>query len=149
MAPIGLDEFSGMKEDYLSRPLVHQPGNRWEYSMSIDWAGQLVERVTGMSLNDYFLMHIFEPIGYQHVSHRTDVEGPGLSKTRLAAALPGLRNTARSLRCCSTTARMRRRGIRSKEMFTNQIKGHAGLRPPGRYISTHRNHQLSNSLPDL
>lgn len=67
-APIGMDEFSGMKEDYLSQPLVHQPGDRWEYSISIDWAGQLVERVTAMSLNDYFLKHIFEPMAIQNIS---------------------------------------------------------------------------------
>ena len=57
-----------MKEDYLSQPLVNQPGDRWEYGINIDWAGHLVERVTGMSLNDYFLMHIFEPMGIKNIN---------------------------------------------------------------------------------
>jgi CubicO group peptidase (beta-lactamase class C family) len=60
---IGLDEVSGIPNDYLSQPLVNQPGDRWEYGISIDWAGQLVERVSGVSLNDYFLEHIFKPMG--------------------------------------------------------------------------------------
>lgn len=57
-----------MKEEYLHQPLVNQPGERWEYGISIDWAGVLVERVTGMSLNDYFLEHIFEPMGIQGIN---------------------------------------------------------------------------------
>lgn len=65
---VGLDEFSGLPVDYLSQPLVNQPGDRWEYGINIDWAGQLVERVTDMSLNDYFQKHIFEPMGIHHIN---------------------------------------------------------------------------------
>lgn len=57
-----------MREDYLLQPLVNQPGDRWEYGINIDWAGQLVERVTGLSLNDYFLKHIFEPMGIKNIN---------------------------------------------------------------------------------
>lgn len=32
--PAGFDEFSGDKEDYLSQPLVNQPGTKWEYGVS-------------------------------------------------------------------------------------------------------------------
>ena len=35
---------------------------------NIDWAGILVERVTGMSLNDYFQQHIFAPLGIKNIS---------------------------------------------------------------------------------
>ncbi|OQV07654.1 hypothetical protein CLAIMM_12057 [Cladophialophora immunda] len=65
---IGLDEFSGSYHDYLSQPLIHQPGERWEYGINIDWAGQLVERVSGLKLNDYFHQHIFKPLGLSHIS---------------------------------------------------------------------------------
>lgn len=47
---------------------MNQPGERWEYGINVDWAGQLVERVTGLSLNDYFLQNIFTPIGLKHIS---------------------------------------------------------------------------------
>lgn len=64
----GLDEFSGMSWDYLSQPLVNQPGEQWEYGINIDWAGQLVERVSGLRLNDYFQKHIFEPMGVKNIN---------------------------------------------------------------------------------
>lgn len=66
--PFGLDEFSGYYHDTVSQPLVNQPGEVWEYGISIDWAGQLVERATGMSLNDYFQEHIFKPIGVKNIN---------------------------------------------------------------------------------
>jgi len=65
---LGLDEFSGSYHDYLSQPLVNQPGEMWEYGINIDWAGQLVERVTGLRLNDYFQKHIFKPMGLSHIN---------------------------------------------------------------------------------
>ncbi|KIX10074.1 uncharacterized protein Z518_01155 [Rhinocladiella mackenziei CBS 650.93] len=64
----GLDEFSGSYHDYLSQPLVNQPGEVWEYGINIDWAGQLVERVSGMKLNDYFQQYIFKPMGITHIN---------------------------------------------------------------------------------
>ena len=36
--------------------------------MNIDWAGILVERVSGLKLNDYFHKHIFEPLGLKNIS---------------------------------------------------------------------------------
>ncbi|KAK5306481.1 hypothetical protein LTR99_002172 [Exophiala xenobiotica] len=66
--PLGLDEFSGSYHDYLTQPLVNQPGEMWEYGINIDWAGQLVERVSGMKLNDYFQAHIFKPMGITHIN---------------------------------------------------------------------------------
>jgi CubicO group peptidase (beta-lactamase class C family) len=66
--PLGVDEFSGSYHDYLSQPLVNQPGETWEYGVNIDWAGQLVERVTGQKLNNYFQRHIFGPMGVTHIN---------------------------------------------------------------------------------
>jgi CubicO group peptidase (beta-lactamase class C family) len=65
---LGLDEFSGSHFDFLSQPLVNQPGSRWEYGINLDYAGLCVERATGMSLNDYFQAKIFEPMGIKHIS---------------------------------------------------------------------------------
>ena len=67
-AQTGLDELSGLPYEYLSQPLVNQPGEQWEYGINIDWAGQLVERVSGMRLNDYFQKHIFEPMGIKNIN---------------------------------------------------------------------------------
>lgn len=48
--------------------LVHQPEEAWEYGVSIDWAGIVLERVTGQSLNEYFHHHIFEPLAFGYIS---------------------------------------------------------------------------------
>ncbi|KAF4308958.1 hypothetical protein GTA08_BOTSDO02640 [Botryosphaeria dothidea] len=40
--------------------LVEEPGVEWRYSPGIDWAGQMVERVTKTKLNDYIAEHIFK-----------------------------------------------------------------------------------------
>jgi hypothetical protein len=31
-------------------PLIYDPGTQWRYSTSIDWAGKLVERISGLNL---------------------------------------------------------------------------------------------------
>jgi CubicO group peptidase (beta-lactamase class C family) len=46
---------------------VAQPGTKWEYGVNIDWAGELVMRVSGLSLDDYFEKHIFEPLGIKDI----------------------------------------------------------------------------------
>jgi CubicO group peptidase (beta-lactamase class C family) len=44
-------------------PLVYPPGEGWEYSNGIDWAGLIVERISGLDLEDYFQKHIWTPLG--------------------------------------------------------------------------------------
>ncbi|KAL1390774.1 beta-lactamase/transpeptidase-like protein [Phyllosticta capitalensis] len=66
--PVGIDEFSGDASDILDAPLVNQPGDAWEYGTNIDWAGLVVERISGLSLNDYFHKNVFEPLGLRNVS---------------------------------------------------------------------------------
>ena len=44
-------------------PLEFDPGSQWNYSVSTDVLGILVERISGQSLPDYFREHIFTPLG--------------------------------------------------------------------------------------
>lgn len=44
-------------------PLLFDPGERWEYGIGIDWAGQAVEAASGDNLEAYFRQHIFAPLG--------------------------------------------------------------------------------------
>jgi methyl acetate hydrolase len=44
-------------------PLMFDPGERWEYGISIDWIGKLVETVSGQSLGAYMQESIFSPLG--------------------------------------------------------------------------------------
>jgi CubicO group peptidase (beta-lactamase class C family) len=44
-------------------PLEFDPGTQWNYSVSTDILGILVERISGLSLPEYFQRHIFAPLG--------------------------------------------------------------------------------------
>jgi methyl acetate hydrolase len=48
---------------FLKAPLLFDPGSRWEYGISTDWLGKLIEKVSGQTLEDYFRQHIFQPLG--------------------------------------------------------------------------------------
>jgi len=47
----------------LTTPLLFDPGDRWEYGISIDWIGKMVEAVSGQKLDRYFQDNIFGPLG--------------------------------------------------------------------------------------
>jgi CubicO group peptidase (beta-lactamase class C family) len=45
------------------QPLLFEPGTRWNYSMSTDVCGALVERISGVALDDFLRARILEPLG--------------------------------------------------------------------------------------
>ncbi|ODV91956.1 hypothetical protein CANCADRAFT_80257 [Tortispora caseinolytica NRRL Y-17796] len=47
----------------ISTPLLFEPGEAWNYGASIDWAGIVLERVSGMRLGDYLKKYFYEPLG--------------------------------------------------------------------------------------
>jgi CubicO group peptidase (beta-lactamase class C family) len=49
--------------NFLEVPLAFDPGTKWEYGISTDILGVLVEVVSEQSLNEYFREHIFNPLG--------------------------------------------------------------------------------------
>ena len=44
-------------------PLSAQPGTRWQYSVSVDIQGRLIEAISGKSLGEFLQQRIFEPLG--------------------------------------------------------------------------------------
>lgn len=62
-------------------PLVFDPGTQWQYGIGIDWAGLLIEAVTGQTLGDHLREVVFEPLGMTETTFRP---GPEL-RARLAA----------------------------------------------------------------
>jgi len=44
-------------------PLLHQPGERWHYSVSVDVQGYLVEKLSGLPFPEFLKQRIFEPLG--------------------------------------------------------------------------------------
>ncbi len=47
----------------LMSPLLFDPGTQWEYGSNMDWAGQVIEGITGKSLGEVMQEHIFRPLG--------------------------------------------------------------------------------------
>ena len=49
-------------------PLLFEPGTRWHYGTSVDWAGKLVEKISGLTLEQYFQKNILQPLGMKDTS---------------------------------------------------------------------------------
>jgi methyl acetate hydrolase len=47
----------------LMTPLLFDPGEQWEYGTNIDWAGQVIEAITGKRLGEVMQERIFAPLG--------------------------------------------------------------------------------------
>lgn len=54
-----LEEFI---EKLTTVPLLFQPGGRWNYSVSVDVQGRLVEVLSGQPLDEFFAERIFKPL---------------------------------------------------------------------------------------
>jgi len=53
----------GMIDQLTEIPLDFSPGTAWNYSVSIDVLGYLVEKLSGMSFSEFLRMRLFEPLG--------------------------------------------------------------------------------------
>ncbi|HLI80341.1 MAG TPA: serine hydrolase domain-containing protein [Candidatus Binataceae bacterium] len=51
------------KNAALELPLIANPGEKWEYGISIDWAGKAVEAVSGQNLDRYMQENLLGPLG--------------------------------------------------------------------------------------
>lgn len=60
---------SGLKASLMT-PLVADPGQGFIYGISTDWAGQIVERLRGQTLDQVFAERIFQPLGMADTSFR-------------------------------------------------------------------------------
>ncbi|RDL42417.1 uncharacterized protein BP5553_02396 [Venustampulla echinocandica] len=62
-APLPPDGARRPVEEAFSYPLAFQPGAGWMYGPGLDWAGRVVERVTGCTLGEHMQQRIFGPLG--------------------------------------------------------------------------------------
>ncbi|MBL9099241.1 MAG: beta-lactamase family protein [Alphaproteobacteria bacterium] len=53
----------GMVENLAKLPLEFSPGTAWNYSVSTDIVGYLVEKISGQKFEDYLRAKIFKPLG--------------------------------------------------------------------------------------
>ncbi|RVB22661.1 class A beta-lactamase-related serine hydrolase, partial [Mesorhizobium sp. M7A.F.Ca.CA.004.05.1.1] len=59
----GMPDIATCKNGAFLAPLEFDPGERWQYGISMDWVGKLVEAVSDQSLEVYFRENIFAPLG--------------------------------------------------------------------------------------
>ena len=68
----GILQYDGTIGDSVKRlaalPLLFNPGEKWEYSLSVDVLGRLVEVASGKPLDEFFRTRIFEPLGMKDTS---------------------------------------------------------------------------------
>ena len=74
----GLSQTDGAIGDMVDRlaelPLVHQPGERFTYSLGVDVLGRVIEVITGETLADYMAAEIFVPLGMADTGFFSDPE---------------------------------------------------------------------------
>ena len=80
-----LERYDGTLAEMCSQlarlPLEFSPGEAWNYSVSTDVCGHLVERISGEPLDAYLRRHLFEPLGMVD----TGFQVPAGEAQRLAA----------------------------------------------------------------
>jgi CubicO group peptidase (beta-lactamase class C family) len=74
---------------WASAPLVFQPGTEWNYGVSTDVLGRLVEVISGQTLDEFFESRIFAPLGMRDTSFGLRPEDDPESLARLYLATPG------------------------------------------------------------
>jgi methyl acetate hydrolase len=78
----------------LALPLAFDPGEKWEYGISIDWAGKAVEAVSGQTLDRYMHDNLLAPLGMTDTGFRIgDAQRQRLAKIH-ARTPDGLTSTA-------------------------------------------------------
>ncbi|TFV64046.1 UNVERIFIED_ORG: class A beta-lactamase-related serine hydrolase [Bacillus sp. AZ43] len=84
--PPGADSAEVCRQ-WASVPLVFQPGTEWNYGVSTDVLGRLVEVISGLGLDEFFEQRIFAPLGMRDTSFglRPDDDPDSLAKLYLAA----------------------------------------------------------------
>ncbi|MEP7353367.1 MAG: serine hydrolase domain-containing protein [Acidobacteriota bacterium] len=53
-------------------PLMFEPGTSWQYGVSADWTGRLVEAISGQNLAKYFQDNIQDPLGMTDTAFNVD-----------------------------------------------------------------------------
>lgn len=66
--PYKANTLQTMIDDLAKLPLEFEPGTRWNYSVATDVLGYLIEKLSGLSLPEYFQKYIFDPLGMSDTS---------------------------------------------------------------------------------
>jgi len=80
-------------------PLAHQPGTTWEYSLSTDVLGRVVEKVSGMPLGTFLAERVFAPLKMNDTSFVVPKE----KVARLAQPFPVNKETGKPITLLDVT----------------------------------------------
>jgi CubicO group peptidase (beta-lactamase class C family) len=70
VAATGTPNILSCERRALELPLLFDPGDQWEYGIGIDWAGLMLEQVSGKSLGQYLQDHVCGPLGMTSTSFK-------------------------------------------------------------------------------
>jgi CubicO group peptidase (beta-lactamase class C family) len=105
--PRGMD-LAQCCDAWAAQPLLFQPGTEWNYSVSTDVLGRVVEVASGQTLDEFFDTRIFGPLGMTDTSFWVDEPDMGrLAALYTAVPVPG--GKANRLDAMSKVARARPR----------------------------------------
>jgi len=76
----GIPRIGSCRNIALTTPLLSDPGECWRYGIGIDWAGKMIEAVSGEKLGVYLEQNLFDPLGMSDTAFRITPE----MRTRLA-----------------------------------------------------------------
>jgi CubicO group peptidase (beta-lactamase class C family) len=101
----GWDQTNGEMVAKLARlPLQFQPGTTWDYGLSTDVLGFMIERVTGLTLANYLQTRILGPLGMKDTAFQVEPA----KQTRLAESFADDQNTAGQLHWTGVRATRKR-----------------------------------------
>ncbi len=86
-----------------SLPLLHQPGTVWDYSLSTDVLGLVIEKISGKRLNDFLKEAVWDKVGMPD----TTFAPSDSQRSRIAKPLPVDPVTGKPQRIASIDARIR------------------------------------------
>ena len=82
-AATGAPSLFSLQKAALRTPLAFDPGTKWEYGIGIDWAGRIVEMVSGQPLAKFFDDNLLGPLGMRDTRFVLDA---GQQRRLVAAA---------------------------------------------------------------
>ncbi|WP_299075368.1 serine hydrolase domain-containing protein [uncultured Ruegeria sp.] len=112
--------------DLADLPLAFQPGTRWEYSVSLDVLGRVIEVVSGKSLDVFFEQEVFAPLNMRN-SGFSVATGAGDRFASLYTPLAGDAMALNSADAGTDTLRLVDRAGHSPFENTTTFSGGGGL----------------------
>jgi CubicO group peptidase (beta-lactamase class C family) len=73
-AALGIPSVTECRNRAIELPLLFDPGERWEYGVNIDWAGKMVEAVSGRTLGTFLKENLLDPLGMTSTAFRITPE---------------------------------------------------------------------------